>query len=156
MPQLTIEMIPSSTSFINVRTLVPKERWNEIRRFIYKRAGYRCEICKSKGSTYPIECHEVWQYKENTHDQRLIGLIGLCPDCHSVKHIGYSIMTRKKTKSIKHLAHINQWSIRKATQYVEDCFFIMEKRNKYKWKVDITLVLRKDIWKLYTQGMLSG
>lgn len=156
MPLLTIEMIPSSTSFTNVRSLLSIEKWNKIRRFIYKRAKYKCEICRGKGEKHPIECHEVWQYKEDTHVQRLIGLIGLCPDCHTVKHIGRSIMIRKKTRCIKHLAHINQWSIRKATQYVEDCFCLMEKKNKHKWTVDITLVLRKDIWILYTQGMLNG
>lgn len=46
--KLKVEMIPKSTHFINLRSLVP-DKWDEIRRKCYKDANYKCEICGGKG-----------------------------------------------------------------------------------------------------------
>jgi hypothetical protein len=34
-----------------------------------------------------LECHEEWDYDDETHVQKLTGLIALCGRCHRVKHL---------------------------------------------------------------------
>src|SRR3972149_12027864 len=87
-PRLTIELVPGTTWFSNLRSILPKEDWDALRRPAYRLAGYRCEICGGRGDRYPVAAHEVWKYDVRKHIQRLIRLIALCPACHEVKHIG--------------------------------------------------------------------
>jgi hypothetical protein len=87
-PRLTIELVPRTCWFSNVRDQVPRGDWDRIRREVYERAGKRCEVCSGRGSRHPVECHEVWEYDETAHVQRLVRMIALCPACHEVKHIG--------------------------------------------------------------------
>ena len=90
-PLLSIELIPSTCHFSNVRTTVKAKEWDKIRLMSYKSAGNKCEICgdtgKNQGYKHNVECHEIWEYDDKNHVQKLIGLISLCPTCHQVKHI---------------------------------------------------------------------
>ncbi len=43
-PKLTIELVPSTSWYKNMRSISPKS-WDLIRSSIYKRAKYRCEVC---------------------------------------------------------------------------------------------------------------
>ena len=43
--KLTIELVPSTAWFTNVRSEVSKAKWDKIRRKSYKHADYKCEIC---------------------------------------------------------------------------------------------------------------
>ena len=60
--KLTIELVPKTSWFTNLRSLVSKEQWDKIRNKVYWKAGYKCEICGSKGPKWPVECHEIWHY----------------------------------------------------------------------------------------------
>ena len=42
---LGIELIPKCTWGINVRTKLSKDQWDVIRKYVYREAGYVCEIC---------------------------------------------------------------------------------------------------------------
>lgn len=86
--KLTIELVPSTSWFSNLRSLLSSEEWDKIRRGCYKNANYKCEICSGVGPKHPVECHETWEYDEKQGIQKLIGLIALCPSCHEVKHVG--------------------------------------------------------------------
>ena len=60
--RLTIELVPESCWYSNVRSEVSKATWDVLRKAAYKKAGYVCEICGGKGPTYPVACHEMWSY----------------------------------------------------------------------------------------------
>lgn len=53
-PRLTIELVPQTCWFSNVRDQVSGEDWDRIRRQIYKRSGQCCEVCGGRGSRHPI------------------------------------------------------------------------------------------------------
>ena len=49
MGRLTVELIPRTLFFSNVRTLLPKKYWNIIRKDSYDKAENKCEICGDTG-----------------------------------------------------------------------------------------------------------
>jgi 5-methylcytosine-specific restriction endonuclease McrA len=138
--KLTIELIPSSSWFTNVRSAVSKSEWDNIRKQVYKKADYKCEICDKKGKSHPVECHEIFEFDDQKLLQTLTNMVALCPDCHMVKHIGLAEVQGKFDKAIKHFIKINKVSKAEANSYIQDCFAIWAQRSKKKWKVDVSLL----------------
>ena len=83
MPKLTIELVPQTCWYANVRKLVTYSQWEVIKRVTRRAAHSICQICGGVGKRWPVECHEIWQYNDEAHIQTLIGLIALCPMCHT-------------------------------------------------------------------------
>ena len=104
--KLTIELVPRMCWYSNVRTNVTREKWDIIRKECYRKSNYKCEICGDKGTTHPVECHEIWEYDDVNYVQKLIGFIALCPNCHSQT----STWTGKNTegKKIKIKIHVDR------------------------------------------------
>lgn len=135
--RLTIELVPRPLWWkSNIRSIVPKEDWDLLRRAVYRRARYLCEICGGRGPDHPIECHEVWRYDESARTQVLVRLIGLCPACHGVKHMGRSQVVGKGDQALAHLAKVNEWPAELAQSYVDLAFHVWGRRSKLKgWKL---------------------
>jgi hypothetical protein len=85
-----------------------------------------------------VECHEVWDYDDTRHVQRLVRLIALCPSCHECKHIGFANVRGRGDIAAAHLASVNQWSAAMADDYVGECFELWEHRSQFKWSLDIS------------------
>lgn len=134
-PKLTIELIPSTAWFKNLRTLVGQRNWDIIRKDCYRKANYRCEICNGKGTKWPVECHERWSFIDNKII--LDGLIALCPSCHEVKHIGLASVKGRLEIAKKHLMKVNKMTSREADEYIMDSFKLFEKRSREEWELDI-------------------
>lgn len=144
-PRLTIELVPRSCWFDNVRSAVSSSDWAKLRKNTAKNAGWRCQICGGKGPQWPVECHEIWHYDDSNQQQTLVGLTSLCPSCHEVKHMGFSELRGKKEEAIAHLALVNGWSLNGAFDYVDEAFALWRKRSEHAWQLDIS-------W-LATQGI---
>ena len=135
-PALTIDLIPESSFFRNVRSHVTQQKWNKIRESVFKAANYRCEICNEQGKKHPVECHEIWEYNNNV--QKLIGLIALCPNCHTVKHFGLAQIMGKEKAAHKHLKKVNQWDNEQADLHIQKAFKLWAERSLIKWELDLT------------------
>lgn len=135
--RLTIELVPETCWYSNVRSNVSKEDWDIIRKKTYTQAGYLCEICGGKGNKWPVECHEVWHYDDERHIQILERMIAVCPSCHEVKHIGFASVRGRFSRAISHLAYINGWTIEQAEEYVGAQFILWKERSKHQWKLNI-------------------
>jgi len=136
--RLTIELVPSSSWFSNVRSEVSKEEWDRIRKKCYQRANYRCEICGGKGPTHPVECHEEFHYDEYRGLQILIRLIALCPACHEVKHYGLATVNGRAKEAREHLMKINNMSEVDAHCYLKGVAEEWQLRNKIDWILDLS------------------
>lgn len=136
--KLTIELIPSSSWFTNVRSAVSKSEWDNIRKQVYKKADYKCEICGKKGKTHPVECHEIFEFDDKKLIQKLTQLVALCPDCHMVKHIGLAEVQGKLELAIKHFIKVNKISRLQAEQYIKECFLLWNKRSNKIYKLDLS------------------
>jgi hypothetical protein len=137
-PILTIELVPSTQWGSNLRTRLPRKQWDKLRKECYRKASHVCEVCSEVGPKWPVECHEKWDYNEETKMQTLTGLIALCPNCHLVKHFGRACSIGKKEEALSHFLKVNSWSSSKAEEYIEQVFNIWQKRSNHSWSLDLS------------------
>lgn len=142
---LTIELVPKTSWFTNLRSILSKENWDKLRKETYQKANYRCGICKGKGNKWPVECHEIWDYDDKNKIQKLKGLIALCPNCHMVKHMGFSLIKNKFKQACTHLMHVNKINQIQAEDIINNAFEIWKERSKYEWKLDLSYLETKGI-----------
>ena len=143
-PKLSVELIPTTCHYSNVRTTVKKEEWDKIRFISYEAAGHKSEICgdtgKNQGYKHNVECHEIWEYDDENKIQKLVGLISLCPTCHQVKHIGRAIAIGKHQEAYNQLANVNKWTAKQVEQHIVESFEIHKERSKYEWDLDLSIL----------------
>lgn len=137
--RLIIELVPSTSWYSNVRSLVSKERWDKLRNFVYARFDNRCAICKNIGK---LHCHEKWIYDDVNHVQELSGFVALCEMCHHIKHVGLAgIMASRGQLDyedlIIHFMKVNNCSRDIFFEHRKKAFVIWEERSKYMWKIDL-------------------
>lgn len=141
--KLTIELVPQKSWGDNLRSKLSKTDWNKLRSECFENAQYACEICNNKDQK--LDCHELWNYNDDLKIQKLNGLISLCQDCHSVKHIGLAYKMNKGEKAISHLAQVNKMSIKKAENYKDKCLKKWRERSQTNWKVELDWLTSKGI-----------
>lgn len=144
---LTIELVPKTVWFSNVRDILTRPQWDKLRKTIFEQADNKCEICGEIGPKHPVECHEVWSYNDQDRIQSLTKLISLCPDCHKVKHNG---MANKLGKEIGKNAFLkfqktNSLSDENAKLYYDYYFAIWKERSKVEWQLDISYLANYNI-----------
>ena len=143
-PRLSIELVPSTCWYSNVRSNVTPARWKALKSTTARAARHRCEICGGCGDRWPVECHEIWHYDDVRHIQRLEGLIALCPNCHRAKHIGKAEIDGFFEEVLDHICIVNDWTFDKASDYIDECFEQWARRSKSKWTLDISWLERYD------------
>jgi hypothetical protein len=135
--KLIPELIPRTSFFKNLRSMLTSEQWDIIRKATYQKASHRCEICDADGR---IECHEIWEYNDNEKNsiQKLVGLIALCPKCHEVKHLGFAQLNGRLKEAMRHMSKINGMTNKETERIVIKAFGLWEKRSEKKWELDIS------------------
>ena len=135
---LTIELVPTTCWFSNVRSQVRHTDWEKLKKYTFKTAGHRCEVCRGTGKQWPVECHEIWHFDDKRKTQTLKGLIALCPPCNQVKRISFATWQGKGDEAAAHLGQVNQWKPDQAQHYIDEQFQRWRERSLHKWKLDIT------------------
>lgn len=142
--KLTVELVPSTAWYTNVRSNVTRKEWDILRKASYEKAGHKCEICggkgKEQGYSHDVECHEIWEYDDINKIQKLIGLISLCPICHKVKHFGLAQINGEAELAMEQIMKVNQINEEECKKYLHNVFVIWFERSRYKWTLDITYV----------------
>jgi len=142
---LTVELVPRTCWFSNVRSSVSSRDWDTIRKEAYAKANHRCEICFGIGRKHPVECHEVWHYDDKLFLQKLVRMIALCPSCHEVKHIGLAKVRGRLDAAQKHLMKVNNWSKKETEEHIIGAFEQWHERSKHPWKIDLSWLDSKGI-----------
>ena len=135
--RLTIELVPQTCWFSNVRSEVSPADWDRLRKMTAHAAGNQCQVCGGLGPKWPVECHEIWEYDDNQHRQTLAGLTALCPACHEVKHMGFANTRGRGTIAARNLAKVNGWTAQEADRYIADQFAVWERRSRFQWTLDL-------------------
>ncbi len=130
--KLSVELVPKTCWFSNVRALVSREVWDRLRKETYRKAGYVCEVCGAKGR---LECHEVWEYDDKNKLQILRDLVALCPSCHEVKHFGLATARGRDKTARRHLAKINGWTDQEVDDYLAEVWQVWHERSAHDWKL---------------------
>lgn len=141
--KLTIELVPQSSWGNNLRSEanLSKAQWDKLRKASYKQAGYKCEVCGGKGSKWPVECHEIWEYDDQNKTQTLKGLISLCPTCHKVKHIGRTLSVEPpevQSRVLHKLASVNNLTPQETEDYIVQVFEVWNERSQHQWTLDLS------------------
>ncbi|MFQ5796840.1 MAG: HNH endonuclease [Candidatus Bipolaricaulia bacterium] len=137
--KLTIELVPSTSWYNNLRKYTSKKDWDKIRKRIYAEYGHRCGICGAEGR---LNCHEIWEYDNKKHMQKLIGFIALCDMCHHVKHIGLAGILASEGKLdygkvVEHFMRVNKCNEKTFEEHREKAFDEWHKRSQHEWHVDL-------------------
>lgn len=140
-PKLTIELVPRSCWGQNLRNIISKEQWTELRDRREAFSG-QCAICGAGNYDSPLHLHEVWNYDERRGLQKLVDLQPICSDCHDVKHFGRASKMGLAEKALQHLLTVNNWDVETAYRYIEQVTSIWEKRSERTYKLDVSLVKR--------------
>lgn len=142
--KLTIELVPKTMWYTNVRSNVSKSEWDRIRLKCYIQANNQCEICgdvgTNQGVRHKVECHEIWEYDDANHVQKLTGLIALCPNCHTVKHPGLAQINGKLNVVINQLKKVNNMTFEQAAEYLADSFTVWRVRSQHQWSLDTSFL----------------
>lgn len=137
-PKLTIEMVPKTAWFSNLRSVLKDAQWEAIKRGVYAKANNFCEVCLGRGTRWPVEAHEIWHYDDNTNIQKLMGITALCPRCHAVKHFGLTSQKGRGPRALAHLKKINQWDEATALAYLDTQMLTWLERSKRSWSADLS------------------
>lgn len=140
-PFLYIDLVPSNTWFKNLRSILKKDEWDSIRRYIYKRANNKCEICGQRGSKHPVEAHERWNFNEDTGTQLLVGVQALCPSCHEATHFGLAGARGQAFKAKQHIIQTNKWTNEEFEAHYKEAVNKWQYRNKRNWILNACFII---------------
>lgn len=137
--RLTIELVPSTVWNSSLYQLLPRNIWNKIRNEHIAKHGRKCQIC---GETRGVmNLHEIWNYDDINHIQKLDGFILLCKMCHHVKHIGLAGILASQgkldyNKVIEHFCKVNTCNQQEFEKHQEESFEKWSIRSCCEWEQD--------------------
>ncbi len=137
--KLTIELVPRTSWYNNLRKCMSKRDWDKIREKTFAEYGHRCAIC---GSEQRLNCHEIWEYNDKKHVQKLLGFIALCGMCHHVKHLGLAKILASEgkldyEKVVEHFMKVNNCDHKTFEGQRKRAFQEWEERSQHEWLIDL-------------------
>lgn len=137
--ELHIELIPEKAWGVNLRTKLKKSDWDKIRKAVYAKEQMKCHICYDECKS--LDAHEVWEFDEENHIQKLVDIIGVCKACHNTIHYGRACKFGTHKEAMEHYLKVNQcdridWIIE--TQEAQKT--AIRRRSIPSWKLDISLI----------------
>lgn len=138
--KLNFELVPDGCWYINLRSVLSKSQWEYIKKLVKQDCNGKCSIC-GKPTRY-IDAHEKWEYDEKSKTQKLVGIIGVCKDCHSVIHIGRTQLLGNERKAEEHFMKVNDCSF---ADYRAELGKANERHKRLnevsEWALDVSYIL---------------
>ena len=134
--KLDFELVPEECWYANLRSVLSPTDWDTVRRFAYRNAKGRCEICGASGR---LEAHEKWLYDDEKALQKLVGVTALCHECHLVKHIGRTQLVGEEPIAMAQFMKVNRCSQMDYHEALGRANGEYQRRNKIEgWTSDIS------------------
>lgn len=141
--KLELTLVPASSWYTNLRSAMG-ENWTKLSREIRKRNNYTCQFCGWKETDYSrrnreySHLHEVWEYDDEKHIQRLMGFEVVCPTCHSVHHWGLSqLRGLDMDKLVYHACVINNCTPAEFREHINKSVEKWNERSDIEWDIDL-------------------
>jgi len=138
MRELSIELVPQSSWYNNLRKILSKEDWQKLSRFV--RSNGVCDICGRHLPISELDAHEKWSYDDVTHIQKLENILSLCKDCHRVKHIGRAQAVGEEHLAKKWFMKVNGCSEDDYEEAIHEAITEWQERSEHKWTLDVSLI----------------
>ena len=134
---LEIELVPDGCWHSNLRGILTEKQWDLLKAEAKKRAGGKCVICGRK--TAFLDAHEKWSYDEKKGIQKLVGIIAVCKDCHSVIHIGRTSVAGDIERAENHYMKVNGATYAEYRAALKQANEDHTRRNRVsEWMLDIS------------------
>lgn len=141
--KINFECLPQALWGKNIRSELGIQKWDIIRKDVYKKYNHRCFVCNKK---VKMNAHEVWKLKINskqgTGTQILVGIIAVCDECHDTIHIGrYLAITGSLEDKLMYYSDINGITLNEAVEdlkYMDSKLKILNQIQK--WDIDLSLL----------------
>ncbi len=134
MKKLNFELVPDSCWYSNLRSALPKNLWEIIKKDAKIRAKGKCAICGRE--TARLEAHEKWSYDEEKGVQKLEDVISICHDCHSAIHIERTALLGDEKKAEDHYMRVNGCTYAEMRQDRNKANIDHRRRSQMEWKAD--------------------
>lgn len=137
--RLKIELVPSTSWYNNLRKCTTKKEWDKIRKDVYADYEYKCGVCDAEER---LNCHEIWEYNDKKHIQKLKGFIALCDMCHHIKHMGFTEILASEgkldyEKVVEHFMKVNNCNRNTFEKHREKAFEQWVERSHHGWQVNL-------------------
>jgi len=137
--KLNFEVIPDGCWGYNLRTVLPKKLWDFLKKDVKEKADGKCEICGRK--THRLEAHERWDYDVEKGIIKLVDIVAVCKDCHSVIHIGRTQLVGDIERAEKHYMKVNGCNYAKFREDLGKANLRHAELNKVsEWAMDISFL----------------
>ena len=138
-PLLSLELIPKTVFGENLRNRLTATQWDKCKKFAKDQSNGVCALCGNVGAKGRVECHELWEWTEtkDVHIQRLVGLIALCPRCHSAKHYGRAQLMGFADDANEQLLDVNGWTRAELKSHILTATAEWIERSRHEWQLDL-------------------
>ena len=134
--KLNFELVPDSCWYSNLRSNLPKEAWDKIRKKAYARAGGKCMICGAP--TTRLEAHEQWEYDDKNGVQKLKNVVAICRPCHEVIHIGRTQLMGREREASEHFMKVNGCTYAEYRKTLGEANEKHRERSRREWQLDVS------------------
>lgn len=139
--KLGFELVPEGCWYQNLRSALPPELWDVVRKDAYARANGRCMNCGK--ATARLQAHERWSYDEERCVQKLEDVVAVCAACHAVIHIGRTQLMGNEKAAIEHFMKVNGASYADYRRELGKANEEHARRNRIsEWALDISWLKR--------------
>lgn len=125
--KLTIEFVPDMAGGKTLYRFLTAKAWNEIRKEVLSAYDCHCSACGV--SVGQLNCHERWEYDDETLMQRLVDIVPLCQLCHLVTHMNERGASREVL--VSHFMQVNDCSLEEFEAYYQQCQEEVKRRNAF-------------------------
>lgn len=134
--KLNFELVPDSCWYSNLRSELPKEVWDKIRKKAYARAGGKCMLCGAP--TARLEAHEQWEYDDEKGVQKLKNVVAVCRACHEVIHIGRTQLMGREREASEHFMKVNGCTYAEYRKALGEANEKHRERSRREWRLDVS------------------
>ena len=132
--RLSIELTPDSVWGVTLANILPRGKWDRIRKHIYNEYDHKCGVC---GLGDSLEAHEIWAFDDKEHILKLTGFTTLCYTCHKVKHIDHweRVDLVEFDNLAEYFCKVNECNTVDFLAYYKKERLLQDVRSQYKWAV---------------------
>lgn len=84
--KLHIELVPRTAWGTSLSKQLKASDWGKIRHLALANQNSCCHTCGQVVKS--LDAHEIWEFDEEHHIQKLVGIVGVCKPCHNTIHFG--------------------------------------------------------------------
>ncbi len=139
--KIKFELVPDGCWGYNLRSILSKEQWDYIKKYVKSKSGGKCTVCGAKSSR--LDAHEKWRYDGESATVILEDIIAVCRDCHNAIHMNRTLLCGNGERAENHYMAVNGASYAEYREALGKANEIQRKLNSIsEWKLDMSALTK--------------